>query len=47
MKCEQCKQELTETEPVYRLFIDLRVNWQMVCSPCEAAARKASFFPPI
>jgi hypothetical protein len=47
MKCGQCKRQLTAAEPVYRLFINGRVNWQMVCSPCEAAARKASGFPPI
>jgi hypothetical protein len=47
MKCGQCKRELTAGEPVFRLFIDLRVGWQMVCGACEAAASKASFFPPL
>ena len=47
MKCGQCKRQLTAAEPVFRLFIDLRVNWQMVCSSCEAAASKACVFAPL
>ena len=47
MKCGQCKRQLTAAEPVFRLFIDMRVGWQMVCGACEAAASKASVFPPL
>jgi hypothetical protein len=47
MNCGKCQQQLTAAEPVFRLFINLRVNWQMVCGPCETAASKACAFPPL
>jgi len=36
MKCEKCKRQLTEDEPVYRLFINVFVRYQMVRGTCEA-----------
>ena len=36
MKRAKCKRQLTEAEPVYRLFINVWVHWRMVCGRCEA-----------
>ena len=47
MKCGQCKRQLTAAKSVFRLFLNMRVNWQMVCGACEAAASKACVFPPL
>ena len=43
MKCAKRKRQITETEPVYRLFINVWVHWQMVCGICEAEAASRVF----
>jgi hypothetical protein len=43
MKCEKCKRQLTESEPVYRLYWNVHSGMRMVCGMCEAQVSASSF----
>jgi hypothetical protein len=44
MKCEKCKRQLTEAEPVYRLYWNPHIGMRMVCGICEAEVSASSVF---